>query len=396
MRGKCRKICRNGLFIPNIRQHVIKDRHLRAFRRHRNSGLCRKRRQAHRFQRHRLASGVRPADHHHRFIATQRERQRHSLPPQRPQLRFQHGIARGIQTQRISRLEHRHHAINLASKSRARKYRIKMRHLRGRRGQCTTVRAQPLGQLRQNPRNFHQLFFGQLHQPVIQINRFQWLDEHRLPRRASPVHHAGYAAAIRSTHRNHETIIPQRDVILAARHAAGFAARPQNAFQRSPNRRAPLRNPRANPPQLRRSVVADFTIRQNRAANRGSQMPKICQRRRTPRKLRILCRISLKHLPQRIRNFQQRTRIQKFRNRQHGSGNRQPREPLLGIRKRPEAQLRPRAQISSRLPHQHEFRVEHRNIMLQCQCLDRSASGRTSRVPADNLFQLVKFQNLRS
>jgi hypothetical protein len=125
-------------------------------------------------------------------------------------------------------------------------------------------------------------------------------------------------------------------------------------------------------------------------------MPKIPQRRRAPRKLRILCNVSFKYLPQRASNLQQRTRVEKFGNRKHGSGHRKSREPLLWIRERSETQLRTSAQISSRLAHQNEFRIKRRYVLLRNQRLNRATSGHTSGISADNFFQLVKFQNLRS
>ena len=123
-------------------------------------------------------------------------------------------------------------------------------------------------------------------------------------------------------------------------------------------------------------------------------MPKIPQRRGALCQLRVLRGISFKYLPQRTRNLHQRTRIQKFGNGQHSGGNRQPRKPLLGIRERTEAKLGAGAQITGGLSHQHEFRIERRNILLQCQTLDRAASGRTSGIATDNFFQLIEFQNL--
>ena len=124
-----------------------------------------------------------------------------------------------------------------------------MRNLRGRRIQRTAIRAQPFRKLRQNPRNLHHLFFGKLHQPVVQVNRFQRLDEHRLPRRARAVHHARYAAPVRRPHRNHKTIVAQSDVIFAARRAP---VSPRARKMLSSERRIVAR-PCAMPVRMRRS-----------------------------------------------------------------------------------------------------------------------------------------------
>ena len=123
-------------------------------------------------------------------------------------------------------------------------------------------------------------------------------------------------------------------------------------------------------------------------------MPKISERRGARCQLRVLRGISFKCLPQRARNFHQRTRIQKFGNGKHSGGNRQSRKPLLGIRERTKAKLGAGAQITGGFSHQHEFRIERRNILLQRQALDHAASRRTSGIAADNFFQLIEFQNL--
>ena len=92
--------------------------------------------------------------------------------------------------------------------------------------QRSTIAAQPRGQLREDPRDLDQLFFGELDQAVIQIDSFERLDKHRLARGARSMHHAGNRAPVRRAHRNNESIASQRDVVFRRRTAPR-----QNTFQ---------------------------------------------------------------------------------------------------------------------------------------------------------------------
>ena len=70
-----------------------------------------------------------------------------------------------------------------------------------------------------------------LNQAIIQIDRFERLDEHGLARGARSVNDARHGAPVGGAHGNHEAVVAQRDVIFAGRLAAGA----QDAFERTLN-----------------------------------------------------------------------------------------------------------------------------------------------------------------
>ena len=78
-------------------------------------------------------------------------------------------------------------------------------------------------EFRENAGNLGQFFFGELNEPVVQIDRFERLDVNGLARGARGVHHTWNSAAIGRTHGDDEAFIAQRDVVLAGL----FAARTQ-------------------------------------------------------------------------------------------------------------------------------------------------------------------------
>ena len=57
------------------------------------------------------------------------------------------------------------------------------------------IGAQAIREFRQNARNFNGLIFAKLHEAIIQVDRFERLDENGLARGARSVNHAGNALA---------------------------------------------------------------------------------------------------------------------------------------------------------------------------------------------------------
>src|SRR5579864_7245083 len=131
-------------------------------------------------------------------------------------------------------------------------------------------------ELGQNAGNLCDFFFGKLNQAIIEIDGFERLDEHRLPRSAGSMNHARNGAAIAGANRNDEAIIAERDVVLAGR----LTTCSKNTFERLLDFVARLPDAGANAAQLRGGVIADFTIGKNRAADGGEEVTKICEGRR--------------------------------------------------------------------------------------------------------------------
>ncbi len=112
--------------------------------------------------------------------------------------------------------EFRHHAIEFPRESRARENRIEMRDRSRPPPQAAprSARSRSVSSARMRAISAASSS-AQLHQPVIEIDRFERLDENGLPRGARAVHHAGHRAPVRRAHRNHEAVVAQRDVVLA-------------------------------------------------------------------------------------------------------------------------------------------------------------------------------------
>ena len=127
------------------------------------------------------------------------------------------------------------------------------------------------GELGENAGDLGDFFFGELNEAIIQIDGFERLDENSLSRGAGSVDDARNGAAIAGANRNHEAIVAERDVVLAG----GLAAGAKDAFERLLDFVARLSDAGANATQLWRSIVADFTIGENSAADGGEEVAKI-------------------------------------------------------------------------------------------------------------------------
>ena len=86
--------------------------------------------------------------------------------------------------------------------------------------------AQAIRKFLQYPENLRRFVFGELHQLVVRLHRFEGLDKHGLPRAAGAVHHALHAAPVLRAHGNHEAVVAQRDVVFSRLRLPG----PQNLF----------------------------------------------------------------------------------------------------------------------------------------------------------------------
>jgi hypothetical protein len=107
--------------------------------------------------------------------------------------------------------------------------------------------------------NLPLLFVQQTHQFVVLLNRLHRLHKHRLTRRRRPMHHARHLALELRLHRNHKPLAANRNQIVLRTSAIAQSAQrpPQTLFNRT---MLPLHRT-ANPPQLRRSIVIQRTIR---------------------------------------------------------------------------------------------------------------------------------------
>ena len=372
VRGKRREVRRDGLLVADIRQHMVENRQFGAFGRHGNRGLRRKRGEP-----VVLSATVLPPVFGPLMTIT-------VSPPPRANvsgtaLRPCGRSATSSTGLRAASRRNESPAVNsgtVQSKSRAKRARAKSE------SRCAISAAaawsgprssaDPLRQLFQDARDFGDFFVAQLDQTVIEIDRFERLDENRLPRGARAVHYARNGAALGSAHRNHEAVVAERDVVFAL-FARGLAARAQDAFERPPNFLARLGNPGADALQLRRSIVADFTVRENCSVDRRGDLPEIGQRRSALGEARILCGLAAKRLPHTAHRFHQRNSLEQLGDRQHGSWNHEPREPRRRVRERAESQLRAGAQKRHRLAHELEFGVKRSRILLWRKRLYRPA-----------------------
>ena len=126
----------------------------------------------------------------------------------------------------------------------------------------------------EDSRDFRGLVLGKLHEPVVVLDGFKRLDENCLPRGAGGVHDALHLAPLGRAHRDDEAVVAQRDVIFAG----VAAARAQHALERFLNRLARAAHAGANAFQFGRSVVADFSVGQDGAADGRRERTKIGDR----------------------------------------------------------------------------------------------------------------------
>src|SRR3984957_10925776 len=301
VRRKRGEVGGNGLLVTDIGQNVIEERQFGAFRSNGNRRLCSKCSEADVFKGDCLPARVGSADDHHCFRAAKRKGQGDGFAALRAQRVFENRITRGFEAERITDGKFRHRAIELTRKSRTGKNRIEMSDSRGGGFKRPAIGADLFGEFGENACNLRDFFFGKLDEAIIEIDGSERLDEYRLARGAGSVHDARNGAAIAGANRNDEAIVAERDVVLASR----LTTCPKNTFERLLDFVARLPDARANAAQLWRSIVADFTIGKNRAADGGEEVTKICKGRRFFRQTRIFRGFSLECLPDAVGRLHQ-------------------------------------------------------------------------------------------
>ncbi len=327
----------DGLLIANVHQHPVKQRQLGTLGRYGDARLRRQCRQAHGLKRDGFAAGVRPADDQNRLVAAQGQRYGDNSPASAAEFVFEHRMTRSFQFQFAfllgTRGELRQRTVELAGEARARKRGVEFGD--GRRGKLDWPKLHPeaLGKFREDARDFCGLLFGQLDKPVVELNRFERFDEHGLAGGTRPVDHALHLTAVGGTHRDHEAVVAQGDVVFAGL----FATRAQNLPQRFLDGVARAIDIRPDAFELARSVVTDFAVGQDGASYRSNQGAQVCKRRSARGQQRKLRGVVPEALLQPHHGIEQRRSIEEFRGREHGAGRLELRKPLLGVGERSKA-----------------------------------------------------------
>src|SRR3984893_19530312 len=122
-------------------------------------------------------------------------------------------MSRGLQMQFACSGEFRRGRVEVLREAGTRKYAVELGD-----GLCSSNERpsdhlQPLGQLPQKAQNLRGLVFAELHKLIVGLHRFEWLEEYGLTGSACSVHDAGHAAAVLGTHRDHEAVVAQRDIV---------------------------------------------------------------------------------------------------------------------------------------------------------------------------------------
>ena len=208
-------------------------------------------------------------------------------------------MTRGVETQRISLCELRRSCVELTGKTGAREDAVELGNRFGGGTQRDEKRLQAHGQLAQDARDFSGFVFGKLHELVVGLDGFEGLEEERLARRAGAMHNTGNRPPVFRAHRNDEAVFAQRDVVFS-RFGAACA---ENLLERFLDGFAGARDARADAAQSGGGLIADFTVRQDRAANRRKRLAEIHKRHGAGGKQRKLGRFFAKLLFEPARYF---------------------------------------------------------------------------------------------
>ncbi len=244
--------------------------------------------------------------------------------------------------------------------------------------------------LGENARDLRHFLFGKLDEAIIQINGFERLDENSGAGGAGGVHDTGNRAAIGGANGNDEALVAQGDVILAGRLSAGA----QNGIERFLDFASRLSDAGADAFQMRRRVVANFTVGEHGAANGGEQVAEIGKGCGAFRETRVVCSLAFERLAHRVDGVHQGGDVEQFSTREDGRRNAEPCEPLLGVGERAETEFGAGAEIGDGFADECEFVIECGNVLRGRERKDGAPPRGTGGKAADDFFQPVEFEDL--
>ena len=359
----------------------------RAIRRRLVFRIGRKMRPGRPFSERRFSSGVGPADYHDGF----RHRAKCKGTALRPCVTRAcppaPGCARNPLVRENCSLETSGSLQSISRAKRARANAESISAIFSAAAQRAAIGTQAVGELREDSGNFSGFFFRQLYQTVIEIDRFERLDENRLARRAGGMDDAVGEAAFGGTHGDDETVVAQRDVIFSRRHrrARGAYFRGFGELFRGPCDAAVMRFNWGEASSLisplgstaRRMAVARWRKSAREAARAESWG---CFAASSLNVWRTALTNSIREVAS-SNSPTART-----------EADREGGEPGFGIGERAEAEFGAGAQVGDGLVDQSDLRQRERSAAA-LSGFHGGASGRTGSVAADDFFQAIEFED---
>ena len=211
-RGERREVLGDRLIVADDGEDPFEHRHARALRRGDvAAGLRHQREQRERFERDRLAAGVRAGDEQQRSIGRQLEIHRHDLAGRiAPLLREQQRVARGLEIHATVTIDGRPRGLHALGQMRTREDPVERTQRLDERRQRLALSAHGVGQLGEDAGRFLLLVALEGDEVVVRLDHRFRLDEQRLAALRAVVHDAAQSAAGFRAQREHVAPVAHR------------------------------------------------------------------------------------------------------------------------------------------------------------------------------------------
>ena len=404
VRREGREVLHQRLFVADVGQYVLEDRQLGFLGRHRDARLRRQCRQPQRLQRRRLPACVRPADHQHRVLGRQPQRDGHHLAVLRRLARLPSGARRaqaGCLEKRMTRSREREpvvaaqpgpRAAEVARVARPGEQAVQLAQPFRSFFQRRSAPRQSFGQVAQDAANLSRFLFPQAHHLVVQVDGFERLQKNRLPGAAGGVNDPLGADARVRADGHHQPAAAQGDVVLLQGAARGSLL--ADALQRPVELLLLALDFCPQLGQLRRRVVVQLPPGQDPPPDvplQRSEIGQLCGDLPQPRQhLPVARRAQL--LPGERRSRKQPGQVQQLLGREDHVGDPQLLQQRLRVHHPAQAQLFALLEPGAGFGHSRQLALDPGPVRRRLQALQRPRPRRAGEPRPQQLLQLREFQ----
>jgi len=227
---------------------------------------------------------------------------------------------------------------------------------------------------------------------VVQLDGFERLDEERLAGGAGAVDHAADFASGSGADGDDKAVVAERDVVFAGL----FAAVAEELAQRFLDGVAGAGDLRADAAELGGSVVAQVTVGENRAADRGGKRTEVGERRGAGGEEGKFGRMLFEGETERGGGVKERGGVEKVGRRENGGGGVEPGEPGVRVGERAKTQFAPGAEPGDGFADVREGGVERGAVVGGRERFNSATAGRTGGLAADEVEQAAEFEKVES
>ena len=378
------------MLVADVHEDAIKKRQDSLLRSDGNAVLRSERGEADGFQRNGLAAGVGAADDENFFLAAERKSHGNDGARFALELVFKDGMAGRDKLKLAGRREFGKSGVEIASEPSASKDCVERGDEVGGSDKGSAQSLNAIGEVAKDAQDFGGFVFGELNELIVGFDGFERLEENGLAGAAGAVDDAGYAAPLFGANRDDEAIVAKSDVVFGSFGVAGA----KNLLERFLDGIARLDNAGADAAERGRSVVANFGIGKDAAANGCEKIAKVGNGCSLDGEQGEFVSVFAELSAEPSGGFEERSDFEKFGCFEDRAGTFELGEPRLRIGEAGETEFATGAEPFARFTDQREFGFEGGTVVAEFESVEEAAAGSARCAETQQVQELFEFEDV--